>query len=183
MNITASRSFWMASLFVFGLAVFGMAHSQPLSTNVPVSNPLPATSEVVPLTGPQPSATETPAAVIDGSTTETLMGKPVQSVTGDNMGRIVDVIVDHAGMMRAAIIDFGGFLGVGTRKIAVDWRVLHFPPDGHMEKLIADLPRVQLQTAPVYKAGEPIVVMGRSDAPPAPSSDTQEEPGISAPML
>ena len=23
--------------------------------------------------------------------------------------------------MRAAIIDFGGFLGVGSRKIAVDW--------------------------------------------------------------
>ena len=42
------------------------------------------------------------------------------------MGRIVDVIVDRSGQVRAAIIDFGGFLGVGSRKIAVDWNALHF---------------------------------------------------------
>ena len=28
----------------------------------------------------------------------------------------------------AAIIDFGGFLGVGSRKIAIDWRLLRFDP-------------------------------------------------------
>ena len=43
------------------------------------------------------------------------------------MGRIVDVLVDRSGEVRAAIIDFGGFLGVGSRKIAVDWDALHFP--------------------------------------------------------
>ncbi len=37
------------------------------------------------------------------------------------MGRVVDVIVDPAGQVCAAIVDFGGFLGVGSRKIAVDW--------------------------------------------------------------
>ena len=42
------------------------------------------------------------------------------------MGRIVDVIVDRAGTVRAAVIDFGGFLGVGSRKIVVDWSALHF---------------------------------------------------------
>jgi len=42
------------------------------------------------------------------------------------MGRIVDVIVNRDGQVRAAIIDFGGFLGVGNRKIAVDWRALNF---------------------------------------------------------
>ena len=31
-------------------------------------------------------------------------------------------------MARAAIIDFGGFLGVGSRKIAVAWQALHFVP-------------------------------------------------------
>ena len=42
------------------------------------------------------------------------------------MGRIVDVIVDRAGAVRAAVIDFGGFLGVGSRKIVVDWNALRF---------------------------------------------------------
>jgi hypothetical protein len=69
-------------------------------------------------------------------------------------------------MVQAVIIDFGGFLGVGTRKIAVDWHVLHFPQAGGMEKLIAALPRDQLRKAPVFKEGEPVVIMGRANAPP-----------------
>src|SRR6266849_2785320 len=37
-----------------------------------------------------------------------------------------DVLVDRSGIVRAAVIDFGGFLGVGSRKIVVDWNALHF---------------------------------------------------------
>ena len=44
----------------------------------------------------------------------------------EDMGHIVDVIVDRSGTVRAAVIDFGGFLGVGSRKIVVDWNALHF---------------------------------------------------------
>ena len=47
-----------------------------------------------------------------------MLGKDVLSATGENMGRIVDVLFEYSGKPRAAIIDFGGFLGVGTRKIA-----------------------------------------------------------------
>src|SRR6266699_6317766 len=54
------------------------------------------------------------------------LGKEVRSGTGENLGRIVDVLVDQDGQVRAAVIDFGGFLGVGRRKIVVDWRALHF---------------------------------------------------------
>jgi hypothetical protein len=115
---------------------------------------------------PAATATETPAVVADGNSAETLLGKPVQSATGEDLGRIVDVIVDRSGMVRAVIIDFGGFLGVGSRKIAVDWHVLHFPQTGGMEKLIAALPRDQLRKAPVFKEGEPVVIMGRANAPP-----------------
>ena len=55
-----------------------------------------------------------------------MLGREVRSAADENMGRIVDVIVDRAGQVRAAIIDFGGFLGVGSRKIVVDWNALHF---------------------------------------------------------
>ena len=109
---------------------------------------------------PAATATETPAVVADGNSAETLLGKPVESEKGENLGRIVDVIVDRSGMVQAAIIDFGGFLGVGTRKIAVDWHALHFPQAGGMDKLIADL-RQPIAKAPVYKEGEPVVIMGR----------------------
>ena len=69
-----------------------------------------------------------PATVVDGEQLESVLGIEALSSTGENMGRIVDIIVDRSGQIRAAIIDFGGFLGVGSRKIAVDWRSLHFDP-------------------------------------------------------
>ena len=58
-----------------------------------------------------------------------MLGREVRSTADENMGRIVDVIVDRAGQARAAIIDFGGFLGVGSRRIAVDWNALRFRPE------------------------------------------------------
>ena len=39
---------------------------------------------------------------------------------GEDLGMITDLIVDRAGRPRAVVIDFGGFLGAGSRKVAVD---------------------------------------------------------------
>jgi hypothetical protein len=75
--------------------------------------------------------------------------------------RIADVLVGHGGQVRAAIIDFGGFLGVGSRKIAVDWNALHFPQPGTPGGRIAlELTRDQVKTAPEYKEGKPVVILG-----------------------
>jgi hypothetical protein len=76
------------------------------------------------------------------------------------MGRIVDVIVGRDGQIHAAIIDFGGFLGIGTRKIAVDWNALDFAPVGKPGAITLELTRNQVRLAPEYKRGEPVVVVG-----------------------
>lgn len=92
---------------------------------------------------------------------EGVLGREVRSAANENMGRIVDVLVDHGGEVRAAIIDFGGFLGVGSRKIAVDWNALHFPPPGKADAYITlDLTRDQVKAAPEYQDGKPVVVLG-----------------------
>ena len=124
---------------------------------------------------PPAAALETPATVIDGAAAAALLGKPVQSLKAENLGRVVDVITDRNGMLRAAVIDFGGFAGVGARKIAVDWRALHFPEQGGMDMLIAELPRDQLRNAPIYKEGEPIVVIG-APAQPAEAAPAAPKP-------
>jgi hypothetical protein len=85
----------------------------------------------------------------------------VRSAADEDMGRIVDVLVDRAGQVRAAIIDFGGFLGVGSRKIAVEWSALHFPQPGKpAERIALDLTRDQVKTAPEYRDGQPVVILG-----------------------
>ena len=92
---------------------------------------------------------------------EGILGREVRSAADENMGRIVDVLVDRAGQVRAAIIDFGGFLGVGSRKIAVDWSALHFPPSAQPgARVTLELTRDQVKAAPEYLEGKPIVVLG-----------------------
>jgi PRC-barrel domain len=109
-----------------------------------------------------PSATEPPAVtILNNHEVEGILGREVRSTADENMGRIADVIVDRGGQVRAAIIDFGGFLGVGSRKIAVDWNALHFPAPGKPGVWITlDLTRDQVKAAPEYQDGKPVVVLG-----------------------
>ena len=91
---------------------------------------------------------------------QSALGKEVRSGTGEKLGHIVDVLVDKDGQVRAALIDFGGFLGVGSRKIVVDWVALHFAPADQRDPITLDLTRDQLNAAPEYKPGQPVVVLG-----------------------
>ncbi len=100
------------------------------------------------------------ATVLGKDEIQGILGKKVTSSAGEDMGQIVNVIVDRGGQPRAVVIDFGGFLGVGSRKIAVDWNALHFVPDGKTNEVTLALTRDQLKSAPEYKEGSPVVVIG-----------------------
>jgi len=101
------------------------------------------------------------STILNKHEVEGVLGREVRSATDEDMGHIVDVLADRDGQVRAAIIDFGGFLGVGSRKIAVDWNALHFPQPGKPGGRIAlELTRDQVRTAPEYKEGNPVVVLG-----------------------
>jgi hypothetical protein len=130
---------------------------------------------------PQSSDTTSmpPGAVINtqvgeiGSAVMSILGKKVQGPKGEDLGRVVDVLADATGRVRVAIIDFGGFLGVGTRRIAVDWPLLRFDPAGD-KPLILSLSREKLQSAPEYKdSGHPRVLMPTAVSPSVPA-DTIE---------
>jgi hypothetical protein len=119
----------------------------------------PAAAPAAPNSPAQPQATPGVKVLTDHEV-EGVLGKEVVSATNENMGRIVDVLVDHAGKVRAAIIDFGGFLGVGSRKIAVDWSALHFPPPGKPgTRITLEFTRDQVKAAPEYQDGKPVVVL------------------------
>jgi len=96
--------------------------------------------------------------VLDDRRARPILGTEVRGGNGEHMGRIVNVIVDGAGRPRAAVIDFGGFLGVGSRKIVVDWSALQF--DSDRDRVALALTRDQAKAAPEYRDGKPVVVVG-----------------------
>jgi hypothetical protein len=139
---------------------------------VPVKQAEPASVEPEP-----PAATAVVNAEvgrIDGPLTS-ILGKNVYSPKGEDLGRVVDLLADPDGRVRVAIIDFGGFLGVGTRRIAVDWPLLHFFPTDKDKPLILTVTREKLQSAPEYKdSTSPRVLMPPAAAPDAAGAGTKK---------
>jgi hypothetical protein len=125
---------------------------------------------------PTPPPKRPEAVILDNKVVSGILGIEVRSAANENMGRIVDVIVDRVGQIRAAIIDFGGFLGVGSRKIAVDWSALHFAQGPERNRVILEFTRDQVKAAPEYQEGKPIVVLGAAVA------TGNEAPASSAPV-
>ena len=71
------------------------------------------------------------------------------------------MIVDREGAVRAAVIDFGGFLGVGSRKIVVDWGAMRFGGVANKRDSISlELTKAQVAAAPEYKEDAPVIVLG-----------------------
>jgi len=133
----------------------------------------------VPTEVPVPPAQPAPSAVVlDTRDAQAILGKSVRSVDGEDMGRLVDVVVDRNGQPRAAVIDFGGFLGVGSRKIAVDWTVLKFlRDDGKQNVITVELTKDQVKAAPEFKEGSAIVILGAlGTGQPAPAVPAGPEP-------
>jgi PRC-barrel domain len=148
---------------------------------VPVRRPRPKHHRPKQAPAPQtPAAIGPPApppadAVVDaqvgevGTSLGPILGRDVKSPKGEDLGRVVDVLADSQGHVRVAIIDFGGFLGVGTRRIAVDWPLLRFDLSTRDKPLILSVDRQKLQSAPEYNSNKPRVLI-----PPAAPDDAPD---------
>ena len=101
-----------------------------------------------------------------------VLGKKVKGPSGEDLGLIVDVLIDPDGKPHAAVIDFGGFLGVGSRKIAIDWKALDFTPLARSGTVKLGLDRGQIAAAPEYKPGPPGAAVVTAPPAPPPPADT-----------
>jgi hypothetical protein len=103
---------------------------------------------------------------------KSVLGIEVRSTHQRNIGRIVDLLVNPDGSVKAAVVEFGGFLGIGTRKIAIAWPDLRFDTEGNQLTAILDIPRDQLRVAKDYKPDAPVIVTKVIE----PLSPSTEEP-------
>ncbi|MEM1055392.1 MAG: PRC-barrel domain-containing protein [Bacteroidota bacterium] len=81
--------------------------------------------------------------------TSTLTGTDVRNLQGETLGDIKDFVLDiESGRVQYAVLDFGGFLGIGNKYFAVPLEA--FRADTQNEYLILDVDKTVLNDAPGF---------------------------------
>ncbi|MBS0377437.1 MAG: PRC-barrel domain-containing protein [Proteobacteria bacterium] len=76
-------------------------------------------------------------------------GKAVYNPTGDKLGSIDDLMIERtSGQIRYAVLEFGGFLGMGTDRYPVPWSMLKY--DSERDAYVVPLDKNKLENAPKY---------------------------------
>ena len=82
---------------------------------------------------------------------ESLIGQAVENAEGEDLGDINDVLFNQDGQMTAVIIGMGGFLGLGTKNVAVSYDSIRSSVDESGEvQLVMNASREELEAAPQF---------------------------------
>lgn len=126
----------------------------PSADPAPVDNnamaPADNANAMAPVTGPIDRTTLTDAPL----TAEELIGTNAYGPADEHLGAIGDVILGKDGTaVEGVVIDFGGFLGIGTKPVALAIDNLRYATDANNNKyLFLNVTREQLDQAPAYDA-------------------------------
>lgn len=76
-------------------------------------------------------------------------GTAVYNDTGDKLGTIDSLMIDkRSGQVRHAVLEFGGFLGLGTDRYPLPWSMLKYDTD--RDGYVVPLDKSRLNDAPRY---------------------------------
>ena len=96
-----------------------------------------------------------------------------RSVTGRQkreIGHVVDVLVDAKGQPAALVVDVGGFMGMGNRRIAIDWERFVLSGRKPGDALQIPFSDAQIKAAPAYDGSHAVTVVQGSVASPTPAA-------------
>lgn len=80
-------------------------------------------------------------------------GTSVYNANGDKLGSIDDLMIDKlSGQVRYAVLEFGGFLGMGTDRYPLPWSMLKY--DTKLDGYVVPVDKSQLEKAPRYSPNE-----------------------------
>lgn len=89
-------------------------------------------------------------ASLESMAADQIVGKTVVSRQGEEIGEVNDVVTDPTSGQKFAVVDVGGFLGVGEKSIVIGLEELQMGTTGGGDKLQSDLTREELQTKTEY---------------------------------
>ncbi len=89
-------------------------------------------------------------------------GTAVYNNTGEKLGSIDSLMIDkRSGQVRHAVLEFGGFLGMGTDRYPLPWSMLKY--DTTRDGYVVPLSEAQLNNAPRYPHNDPSPFMSDAD--------------------
>src|SRR5271155_811367 len=94
-------------------------------------------------------ATTTSNTMSDVISSDKVEGTSVYNTTGEKLGSVDDLMIDKiSGQVRYAVLEFGGFLGMGTDRYPIPWKVLKYSTD--KGGYVVPLDKASLDKAPKY---------------------------------
>ena len=91
----------------------------------------------------------TPNTISSVISSDRVNGTNVYNPAGEKLGSIDTLMIDKlSGKVRYAVMEFGGFLGIGTDRYPLPWDTLKYEPE--MGGYVVTLAKEQLEGAPRY---------------------------------
>jgi sporulation protein YlmC with PRC-barrel domain len=111
--------------------------TQPAPTTADTTQPADATAVVNP----------------DGSLNASkLIGLDVQSPEDKKVGDIGEVVLDKEGQVQGVVVDVGGFLGIATHPVLLDWKDVTLASQDGKDRAVVNLTKEKLEQMPTYES-------------------------------
>ncbi len=104
----------------------------------------------------------------------------------NDIGEINDIILTRDGMVQAAIVGVGGFLGMGEKDVAIDMSQLNFVSDGDKPDeffLVVKASAAGIEEAPAYGADATDTAMATNDTAMDTSTASVDRPRLMMPTV
>ena len=129
----------VASAFALMTGTAAMAQTAP-------GTAAPGTAPVMPAA----PAEVMPGSVMGQMTADQLIGRDVVDASGASVGEVNDLMLGADGKMTSIMVDVGGFLGIGTRTVALDAASLTAQA-GDDGDLVTSMSKEQIEALPAYE--------------------------------
>jgi len=112
-------------------------------------------AEDAPADGTQPAATTAAVSAIvnaDGSLNASkLIGLNVESPEAKKVGDIGEVVLNKDGKVEGVVVDVGGFLGIATHPVLLNWKDVMLANQDGKDRAIVNLTKENLEQMPAYE--------------------------------
>ncbi len=94
------------------------------------------------------------------------------------IGHVIDVLVDARGQPAALVVDVGGFMGMGNRRIAIAWERFVLAGGKADDALQLPLTDAQVKAAPAYDGSDGVTVVRDAVEPARSSASSRVDLGL-----